>query len=177
MAERALRRGRCIFPLKELFTALATFNPALPPLHPLLTAPPARSHVFLNLNSIWLTVINHAAGSREVYQTAAEARGEHNSVRDSHLFTAGCESTVLFSDSLRRQFVSKSFFFFRTIYPFWSGSDIICDLFFQTGKKILQFTPNLRRNTLGAQRWKESKVNKTQRAEATFLLCVGEKQL
>lgn len=74
MAERAPRRGRCIFPPKELFTALAIFNPALPPVHRLLTAPPARSHVFLNLNSIWLTVINHAAGSGEVYQTAAEAK-------------------------------------------------------------------------------------------------------
>lgn len=97
---------------KELFTALAIFNPALPPPHPLLTAPPARSHVFLNLNSIWLTVINLAAGLREVYQTAAEARGEHNSVRGLGLFTAGCESTVLVPVSLRRQCVSKSFFFF-----------------------------------------------------------------
>lgn len=154
MAERAPRRGPCIFPLKELFTALAIFNPALPLLHPLLTAPPARSRVYLNLNSIWLTVINPAAGSREVYQTAAEARGEHNSVRDPGLFTAGRES-LFFGVAL---ILSVTFFF-------------------RQGKKIRQFTPNLRRNTLRARRWKESKVNKTQRTEATFLLCVGEKQL
>lgn len=148
-------------------------QPGAAPLHPLLTAPPARSRVFLNLNSIWLTVINHTAGSREVYQTAAEARGEHNSVRDPGLFTAGCESTVLISVSLRRQFVSKSYFF-RTVDSFLSGSDSICDPFFSNREKnpVVHVTPNLRRNTLGSQKWTKLREQKLH-----FYCVRGKKQL
>lgn len=41
-----------------------------------------------------------------------------------------CLSLFPYEDSLSRNHI-----FFHTVYPFWSGSDIICDLFFQTRKK------------------------------------------